>query len=242
VTGRFADKTALVVGGCGGIGWAIAEAFASEGARVTVTGVTEAEVAGAASRGGTTTRACLLDATEPAAVAQLMAEHPTLDALVSCAGIIRRLDEYDLDVFERVVAVNLTATMRLSEAARPLLGRSKGAIVSIASMYSFFGAAHAPAYAASKGGIVQLTKSLARAYAPEGIRVNAVAPGWIKTPITQPVYSNPVKSEPIVSRTPAGRWGEPQDVAGPVLFLCSEAAAFVTGVVLPVDGGYLLTG
>ena len=128
------------------------------------------------------------------------------------------------------------------EAARPLLSRSKGAIVSIASMYSFFGAAHAPAYAASKGGIVQLTKSLARAYAPEGIRVNAVAPGWIKTPITEPVYSNPAKSEPIVSRTPIGRWGEPQDVAGPVLFLCSEAAAFVTGVVLPVDGGYLLTG
>jgi NAD(P)-dependent dehydrogenase (short-subunit alcohol dehydrogenase family) len=242
VTGRFADKAALVVGGCGGIGWAIAEAFAREGARVTVTGVTEAEVAGAAGRGGATTRACLLDATEATAVAKLMAEHTTLDALVSCAGIIRRLDEYDLDVFERVVAVNLTATMRLSEAARPLLARSKGAIVSIASMYSFFGAAHAPAYAASKGGIVQLTKSLARAYAPEGIRVNAVAPGWIKTPITEPVYSNPIKSEPIVSRTPIGRWGEPHDVAGPVLFLCSEAAAFVTGVVLPVDGGYLLTG
>jgi NAD(P)-dependent dehydrogenase (short-subunit alcohol dehydrogenase family) len=89
---------------------------------------------------------------------------------------------------------------------------------------------------------VQLTKALAREYAAQNIRVNAIAPGWIKTAITQPVHSDPVRSAPIVDRTPLGRWGEPTDLAGPVLFLCSEAAAFVTGVVLPVDGGYLLTG
>ena len=105
-------------------------------------------------------------------------------------------------------------------------------------MYAFFGAPHAPAYAASKGGIVQLTKSLAVAWAKDNIRVNAIAPGWIVTPMTEPPAPTQTRNRAILERTPMGRWGTPEDLVGPALFLASDAARFVTGVVLPVDGGY----
>ena len=108
-------------------------------------------------------------------------------------------------------------------------------------MLSFFGGGLVPGYSASKGGVAQLTKSLAIAYAADGIRVNAVAPGWIATPLTQALQDDAARSAPILARTPLGRWGTPEDIAGPVLFLASEGARFVTGVVLPVDGGYLIT-
>jgi len=240
---RFSGRVALVTGGTGGIGWSVAEAFAAEGAEVLVTGLTQVEADAANSLStGKSLHASALDVTDDEAVSRYFARIARLDVLVNCAGMIRRRDEYDLGVFERVLAVNLTGTMRTCQAARALLARQRGAIVNVASMYSFFGAGHAPGYGASKGGVVQLTKSLAREYAKENVRVNAIAPGWIKTAITKPVHSDPSKSAPIVERTPLGRWGDPKDVAGPVLFLCSEAAAFVTGAVLPVDGGYLLTG
>jgi NAD(P)-dependent dehydrogenase (short-subunit alcohol dehydrogenase family) len=115
-----------------------------------------------------------------------------------------------------------------------------GAILNIASMFAFFGAPHAPAYAASKGGVAQLTKSLAIAYAAENIRVNALAPGWIETPMTAVPRGNAARSAELVGRTPMGRWGTPADLAGPALFLCSPLAGFITGVILPVDGGYLV--
>lgn len=240
---RFTGHAAMVTGGTSGIGWGVAEAFAAEGADVIVTGLTAAEVEYATSKaGGRSIRAAVLDVTDSGMVDRFIGGLGRLDYLVNCAGTIRRREEYDLAVFEHVVAVNLTGTMRTCQAARSLLAASRGAIVNIGSMYSFFGAAHAPGYAASKGAVVQLTKSLAREYAAQHIRVNAVTPGWIKTRITEPVYSEPARSAPIVDRTPLGRWGEPNDVAGPVLFLCSPAAAFITGVALPVDGGYLLTG
>jgi NAD(P)-dependent dehydrogenase (short-subunit alcohol dehydrogenase family) len=126
-------------------------------------------------------------------------------------------------------------------AAKPKLAAAKGAIVNTASMYAFFGAPHAPAYAASKGGVVQLTKSLAVAWAAEGIRVNAIAPGWIETELTKPAIADVPRSAGIVARTPMGRWGKPEDVAEVVCFLLSGAARFVTGTVLPIDGGYLVT-
>jgi NAD(P)-dependent dehydrogenase (short-subunit alcohol dehydrogenase family) len=240
---RFSGQAVLITGGTSGIGWGVAEAFATDGAEVVVTGLTDEEVGRAASKvAGRAIRCSPLDVTDAVAVARFASGFERLDALVNCAGIIRRRDEYELSVFERLLAVNLTGTMRTCEAARPLLAKNGGAIVNIGSMYSFFGAAHAPGYGASKGGVIQLTKSLAREYASQGIRVNAVAPGWIRTSITEPLFADPLRSKPIIERTPLGRWGQPMDVAGPVLFLCSSAALFVTGAVLPVDGGYLLTG
>ncbi|NCX44686.1 MAG: SDR family oxidoreductase, partial [Betaproteobacteria bacterium] len=161
------------------------------------------------------------------------------DVLVHCAGMIRREAEHDPDVFDEVIQVNLSAGMRLSTLMRPQLARTSGSIVFIASMLSFFGGPRQPAYAASKGAVRQLTLSLAAAYAPDSIRVNAVAPGWIVTNLSRGAREDAARNAMILARTPMGRWGQPEEVADPILFLCSDAARFITGVVLPVDGGFL---
>ena len=235
-------RSVLVTGGSSGIGAAIARAFAAEGCHVVATGVNQAEVAKAKSDAAfAAIETRVLDVRDGAAVVALLAGIDTLDVLVNCAGSIRRGGaEHDPEVFAEVLDINLTGTMRVCAAARGKLAARRGCIVNTASMLSFFGAGLVPGYSASKGGIAQLTKSLAIAYAAEGIRVNAVAPGWIATPLTEPLHSDPARSDPIVARTPLGRWGTPEDVAGPVLFLASPAARFVTGVILPVDGGYLI--
>ena len=231
----------LVAGGTSGIGAAIADAFAELGAVVTVTGATKAEAD--AARAAPTFRcrdAIALDVRDGGAIKTLVSDLPRLDVLVNCAGIIRRGTEHDPGVFEDVVDVNLNGTMRFCSAARPLLAKTGGAIVNTASMLSFFGGGLVPGYAASKGGVAQLTKSLAIAYASERIRVNAVAPGWIATAITQPLIDDRARSDAIVARTPLARWGKPADVASVVVFLCSPAAAFMTGAIVAVDGGYLI--
>ena len=158
---------------------------------------------------------------------------------MNCAGVIRRFEELDPEVFDMVVDVNLHGAMRTAAAARPLLAASgRGAILNLASMLSYFGGGLVPGYAASKGGIVQLTRSLGIAYAADGIRVNAVGPGWIETPLTQALRDDPARSGAILSRTPLARWGTPQDLVGGALYLCSPLAAFVTGTILNIDGGY----
>ena len=236
------QRKILVTGGSSGIGAAIAQAFATNGDHVIATGVTKEELERAQVQSESTAISFQqLDVRDANAVQDCIEEIDSLDVLVNCAGVIRRNAEYEPEVFADVIDINLNGSMRVCTAAREKLKQRKGCIINTASMLSFFGGGLVPGYSASKGGIAQLTKSLAIAYAPDGIRVNAVAPGWIATQLTQALQEDPQRSEAILSRTPLGRWGEPADVAGPVLFLASDAARFVTGVVLPVDGGYLIT-
>jgi len=239
--GQFRGRQVLVVGGTSGIGAGIAAAFVAAGARVTVTGATDRECETARAAPALVAASVQrLDVRDADAVAACVAGQAELAVLVNCAGVIRRGAEHDPAAFAEVLDINLNGTMRACAAARPLLAARGGCIVNTASMLSFFGGGLVPGYSASKGGVAQLTKSLAIAYATDGIRVNAVAPGWIATPLTQPLQDDPSRAAPILARTPMGRWGTPADVAGPVLFLASDAARFVTGVVLPVDGGYLI--
>ena len=231
-------RTVLITGATSGIGAGIARAFAAAGDHVVATGATEAEVSAARGQPGIDVRQ--LDVRDDAAVRALVEGLGELDVVVNCAGVIRRNAEHDPVVFADTLDINLTGTMRVCAAARAGLKARAGCIVNTASMLSFFGGGLVPGYSASKGGVAQLTKSLAIAYAADQIRVNAIAPGWIATPLTQALQDDPARSAPIVARTPLGRWGTPEDVAGPVLFLASEAARFVTGVVLPIDGGYLI--
>jgi len=234
-----AQRRVLVTGATSGIGLGIARAFAADAAQVYATGATDAEVASAAATDSAIAFS-RLDVRDAATVSSWVTGLGPLDVVVNCAGIIRRGQEHDPEAFAQVIDINLTGTMRVCAAARDGLKARRGCIVNTASMLSFFGGGLVPGYSASKGGVAQLTKSLAIAYAADGIRVNAVAPGWIATPLTQALQDDPQRSGPILARTPLARWGTPQDVAGPVLFLASSAAAFVTGAVLPVDGGYLI--
>jgi NAD(P)-dependent dehydrogenase (short-subunit alcohol dehydrogenase family) len=227
-------KQALITGGARGIGFGIAEAMLAAGYGVTVTGLTAEEVAAVPRRDNL--NAVRLDVTQDAQVAACIAGLERLDALVNCAGmILRDGKEFTIAGFQQVIDVNLTGTMRMCMSAKPLL--EGGAIVNTASIWSFFGGGLTPAYTASKGGVAQLTKALAVAWAPN-IRVNAIAPGWVETEVTKGARADQARSDAIVARTPFGRWGKPEDIGGAVVFLCSEAAGFITGTVLPVDGGY----
>lgn len=230
-------KRAVVTGGGRGIGLAVAIALCEAGYEVIATGIDTAEIAAMPQVEGLSGR--VLDVRDNDAITALFDGLESLDALVNCAGLIRRGGaEYEIDTFTEVIDINLNGMMRTCTAAKSLLEKTGGAIVNTASMLSFFGGPAVPAYTASKGGVAQLTKALAVAWASEGIRVNAIAPGWIATELTRPLVEDDARAEPILMRTPMRRWGTPQDVAGPVVFLCSDAARFVTGAILPVDGGY----
>ncbi len=224
--------TVLVTGATSGIGQAIAKGFARAGEQVLAVGI------GALSDSDENVQYASLDVQDNDAVRTVVAAHPQLRVVVNCAGIIQRGAEHDPEVFQRVVDINLTGTMRVCTAARAALAVNNGAIINIASMLSYFGGGLVPGYASSKGGIAQLTKSLAIAYAADGIRVNALAPGWIATALTQNLQDDQVRSRAVLDRTPLGRWGTPQDLIGPALFLASADAGFITGSILNVDGGY----
>lgn len=231
MTSTFSPSV-LVTGATSGIGQAIAQGFAEAGHSVLAVGV------GSIPMATENLSYAELDVQEGDAITELITPLTGLKVVVNAAGVIRREAEHIPEVFQQVVDINLNGTMRVCTAARSALSANKGAIINIASMLSYFGGGSVPAYSASKGGISQLTKSLAIAYAPDGIRVNALAPGWIATPLTKGLRDDPARSDAILSRTPMARWGTPEDLIGPSLFLASPEAGFVTGTILNVDGGY----
>lgn len=231
----FSDAEVVVIGASrGGIGAAIARAFQDSGAHVAITGVEPHCAPEDADRFDYTQ----LDVTDTDAVRIYAGQRDGLDVLVNCAAITRRGEEMAPGFFAHVLDVNLTGSMRCAEALYPALAASKGRIINIASMYARFGSPRNPAYGASKAGIEQLTKSFAAAWADDGIRVNAIAPGFIVTEQSARARQDPAFTAAIEARTPMKRWGQPDDIAGAALFLASDAAAFITGVCLAVDGGY----
>ena len=231
----------LVTGGTSGIGAGIAAAYRDAGADVTITGTR----AGAADYDGDLSgyRYLRLQLTDDSAIDAVAAALPGLDILVNNAGgNFAAQNEYEPDIFERAVRVNLTSAYRLAHVFRPHLLRSAldggASVIGIASMTSYFGVEVVPGYGAAKGALVQLTKTLAVAWAGDRIRVNAVAAGLTETRMTAGHVSDPQALAPTLARTPLRRVGRPSDIAAAALFLTSEAAAFITGQTLPVDGGY----
>ena len=230
----FSNKLVLVVGASrAGIGAAIADGFANAGAIVTITGKEEEPIE--SYRGRYTYHQ--LDVTDEAAVQRLAQEMPALNILISCAGMGSRETEWTNAGFKHVLDVNLVGLLNLANAFKPHLVSSKGSVVAIASMFCYMGSPVIPAYGASKAALKQFVQSLAVGWAPEGVRVNAIAPGFIVTEQTRRGRADPVHYNRVLNRTPMARWGEPDDLAGPALFLASPEAKFVTGVTIPVDGG-----
>ena len=230
---------AVVIGGAGDIGAAIANLFCDLGATVTATGANDDDIARTQLKPRPGLTLAPLDITNDDAVTSFASAHERVDALINCAGILARDKEYEIATFMKVIDVNLTGTFRTCMAFHSALARAKGSVVNIASMNATLALPRIPAYCASKGGVVMLTKALALSWAEAGIRVNAVAPGYIETAINAAGRSDLTHYQRIADRTAFKRWGRPDDVAGAVVFLCMPASQYATGTVVAVDGGFL---
>jgi 2-deoxy-D-gluconate 3-dehydrogenase len=240
----LSGRRALVTGGGGGIGRGISEALAGAGARVAVLGRSDSTDDVAERVGGIAVRADLSDRDEVGrGFDEALEALGGLDILVACHGTLHAGPalESSLEDWDATIEVNLTSVFDLCRRAGALMvPRGSGKIVTIASMLSFQGGFGAAAYSASKGGVAQLTKALANEWAPHGVNVNAIAPGYVKTPLNAHIWRDDAqRSDAVLARLPAGRWGEPADLAGAAVFLSSAASDYVHGVVLPVDGGWL---
>jgi len=246
------DKIALVTGGNGGIGLGMARGLAQAGAILVIVGRNEEKSAAALRElqsAGLRAEAIVADVTDEGAVQRLFDQvrgrHGRLDILVNNAGSTVRKppQDFTLDEWKAVMDVNLTSAFLCCRAAHPLMLQAGGGkIINIGSIMSVLAAPYAPAYCASKGGIVQFTKSIALAWARDGIQANAVLPGWIATELTDGARAQvPGLNERVLARTATGRWGQPEDLAGVAVFLASRASDFVTGTSITVDGGYSIS-
>ena len=240
--------TAVVTGARRGIGFAMAEALADAGADIIGVSATlepsGSAIESAVTGAGRTFEGIACDFADPDAVARLAAELGTrrIDILVNNAGTIERAPAVDhpLEAWDRVLQVNLSSQFALTQAiGRGMLERGRGKVIFTASLLSFQGGINVPGYAAAKSGIAGLTKALANEWTSGGVNVNAIAPGYIATDNTQALQDDPVRSKAILDRIPAGRWGSASDLGGATVFLASRASDYVSGVVLPVDGGWL---
>lgn len=240
-------KTAVVTGCAGGIGAGIALGLAEAGADIVGVDLQDLEETAAQVRTlGRRFLAFRVDLSDREAVeaawTQILTEAGGVDILVNNAGMQYRQSayEYPLDVFDKMIAVNLRAGYQLAQlaAGHYRTEKKRGKIINLASLFSTFGGVNVSGYTCSKHGVVGMTRALSNEFAADGICVNAIAPGYIATELTKAIWSDPEKSRPMDERIPMGRWGKPQDFAGPAVFLASEASDYVSGIVLPVDGGY----
>jgi len=233
-SGKEIERLAIVTGGATGLGLACSKRLLALGYRVLALGMdSEEEIADPRYQFEQ------FDVTDSNAIASIAKRFPELDALVNAAGIIlHEGKEFTNSGFRKVMDVNVGGSQELAFALSDALKARKGAVVNFASMWSLFGSARNPAYSASKGAVLALTRSLAAAWGGTGVRVNAVAPGWIRTRMSVQAMSDPERAAPILRRIPMGDWGEPDDVAAAVTFLLSSDARYINGVLLPIDGGY----
>lgn len=244
----LAGKNALVTGSSRGLGAGIAAALAEAGANVALHGSSDVpqKVIDSVTRTGAKHLVVTADLRNPELCSQLVEQtvvhFGTIDILVNNAGMIRRAPaaEFPMQDWIDVIQTNLTSVFCLSQAAgRYMLRQGAGKIINIASLLTFQGGITVPSYAASKGGVGQLTKALANEWAARGIQVNAIAPGYMETDNTAALRNNPERSRQILERIPAGRWGTPTDIAGAAVFLASRASDYINGHILAVDGGWL---
>jgi 2-dehydro-3-deoxy-D-gluconate 5-dehydrogenase len=236
---------ALVTGGTGAIGGAIARGFVAAGARVAIVGRSDKTRTIAAGLGDGVL-GIAADLTDFQALSSAFGEATAalggLDVLVTAHGSARvqSAADYSQEFWDEMLTLNLTSVFQLCRLAAPImLAQRRGKIITIASMLSFSGGQMVSGYAASKGGVAQLTKALANEWSGLGINVNAIAPGYIKTRLNKHIWSDPVRHDQILARLPAGRWGNAEDLVGAAIFLASPASDYVHGIVLPVDGGWL---
>jgi 2-dehydro-3-deoxy-D-gluconate 5-dehydrogenase len=241
-------RRAVVTGGGGGLGGAMAEALYQAGADVAIIGHSDTIVETAARIGSSsrpvhtvrcdlTDRQALVERFEEA-----VAKLEGIDILVTSHGIVLASDSADasMEEWDKSLEINLNSVFALCQlSGKRMIAQGRGKIINIASMLSFSGGFRVAAYAASKGGVSQLTKALANEWSSKGVNVNAIAPGYVRTRLNRHVWTDPVRSEQILVRIPAGRWGEPDDMKGAVVFLASSASDYIHGAVLPVDGGFL---